>query len=68
MKVRLGCRGSELSMHMAELVTKKLEQLDCTVEIIPIKSDGDIHEDKVIADIGGKGVFCSKIEDELFIV
>ena len=66
MKVTLGCRGSELSMHMAELVTKKLEQLDCTVEIIPIKSDGDIHEDKVIADIGGKGVFCSKIEDELF--
>ena len=39
MKVRLGCRGSELSLAMAELVTKKLEQLDCTVEIIPIKSD-----------------------------
>ena len=34
MKIKLGCRGSELSLHMAELVTKKLEQLDCTVEII----------------------------------
>ena len=66
MKVKLGCRGSELSLAMAELVTKKLEQLDCTVEIVPIKSDGDIHEHKVIADIGGKGVFCKRIEDELF--
>ena len=65
MKVRLGVRGSELALSMAEIVTRKLEQLNCTVEIVPIKSDGDIHEDKVIADIGGKGVFCKRIEDEL---
>lgn len=66
MKVRLGVRGSELALSMAEIVTRKLEQLNCTVEIVPIKSDGDIHEDKVIADIGGKGVFCKRIEDELY--
>jgi len=66
MKIKLGCRGSELSLHMAELVTKKLEQLDCTVEIIPIKSEGDIQSEKVISEIGGKGVFCTAIEDELY--
>ena len=66
MKVRVGVRGSELALSMAEIVTRKLEQLNCTVEIVPIKSDGDIHEDKVIADIGGKGVFCKRIEDELY--
>tara|TARA_B100000902_G_scaffold108626_1_gene110340 strand:- start:40 stop:876 length:837 start_codon:yes stop_codon:yes gene_type:complete len=65
MNVRIGCRGSELALLYAESVTKKLEQLDCKVTIVPIKSDGDIHKESVIADIGGKGVFCKKIEDEL---
>ena len=38
---------------------------DNSIEIKTIKTSGDIFQNKQISDIGGKGVFCKQIEDEL---
>ena len=35
------------------------------LDIKIIKTSGDIFQNKKISDIGGKGVFCKQIEDEL---
>ena len=36
-----------------------------SIEIKIIKTSGDIFQNKRISDIGGKGVFCKQIEEEL---
>jgi len=69
-KLIIGSRGSKLSLaysgHVKELLLKNKSELNIqSVEIKIIKTDGDIFRDKKIADIGGKGVFSKKIEDEL---
>ena len=61
-KVIIGTRGSKLALAQAESVQKLL---NTNSEIKIIKTSGDIHENKAIADIGGKGVFSTQIEQEL---
>ena len=38
---------------------------DNSIDIKIIKTSGDIFQNKKISEIGGKGVFCKQIEDEL---
>ena len=38
---------------------------ETSIEIKIIKTSGDIFQNKRISDIGGKGVFCKQIEEEL---
>jgi len=47
------------------LVKSNSEFDDNSIEIKIIKTSGDIFQNKRISDIGGKGVFCKQIEDEL---
>ena len=66
----IGSRGSKLSLaysnHVKNLLIKSNSQLDRnSIEIKIIKTSGDIFQNKKISDIGGKGVFCKKIEEEL---
>tara|TARA_Y100000590_G_scaffold371124_1_gene433360 strand:- start:462 stop:1397 length:936 start_codon:yes stop_codon:yes gene_type:complete len=66
----IGSRGSKLSLaysyHVKNLLIKSSSQFDETsVEIKIIKTSGDIFQNKKISDIGGKGVFCKQIEEEL---
>jgi len=69
-KFIIGSRGSKLSLaysgHVKNLLLKSNSHFDDnSIEIKIIKTSGDIFQDKRISDIGGKGVFCKKIEDEL---
>ncbi len=69
-KIIIGSRGSKLSLayssHVKNLLLKSNSQFDeNSIEIKIIKTSGDIFQDKRISDIGGKGVFCKQIEDEL---
>ena len=69
-KFIIGSRGSKLSLayanHVRNLLIKSNSQFDDnSIEIKIIKTSGDIFQNKRISDIGGKGVFCKQIEDEL---
>jgi len=62
--MKLGVRGSKLALAYADKVVHKLES-PTPIEIVPIKTTADIHENKAIQDIGGKGVFVTEIEQKL---
>jgi len=69
-KFIIGSRGSKLSLayssHVKNLLIKSNSQFDDnSIEIKIIKTSGDIYQNKRISDIGGKGVFCKQIEEEL---
>jgi hydroxymethylbilane synthase len=69
-KFIIGSRGSKLSLaysdHVKHLLVKSNSKFDDnSIEIKIIKTSGDIFQNKRISDIGGKGVFCKQIEDEL---
>jgi len=69
-KLIIGSRGSKLSLayssHVKNLLIKSnLEFDDSSIDIKIIKTSGDIFANKRISDIGGKGVFCKQIEEEL---
>ncbi len=69
-KFIIGSRGSKLSLaysnHVKNLLLKSNSKFDNnSIEIKIIKTSGDIFHTKRISDIGGKGVFCKQIEDEL---
>ncbi len=69
-KFIIGSRGSKLSLaysnHVKNLLIKSNPQFDVSsIEIKTIKTSGDIFKNKKISDIGGKGVFCKQIEEEL---
>jgi len=67
-RIKIGCRVSQLALAYAEKVKNKLLTAvpDADITLVGIKSDGDIHPDVDISKIGGKGVFCTLIEQELF--
>lgn len=64
MKLRIGTRGSKLALWQADFVKsellKKLPSLK--IEIIPIKTTGDLNLESDLSEIGGKGVFVKEIE------
>jgi len=62
MILRIGVRGSKLALAYAERVCN---ELSCDTEIVIIKTAGDLHPDTPIHEIGGKGVFCNALEQEL---
>ena len=69
-KLIIGSRGSKLSLAYSNcvksLLIKSNSQFDDNlIEIKIIKTSGDIFQNKRISDIGGKGVFCKQIEEEL---
>ena len=69
-KFIIGSRGSKLSLaysgHVKNLLIKSnSEYNDSSIDIKIIKTSGDIFKNKRISDIGGKGVFCKQIEEEL---
>jgi len=69
-KFIIGSRGSKLSLAYSVYVKNLLIKLhpkfdDHSIEIKIIKTSGDIFQNKRISEIGGKGVFCKQIEEEL---
>jgi hydroxymethylbilane synthase len=67
--LRIGSRGSPLALTQACEVRDRLaaaHRLDAKrIEIVVIRTSGDMIQDRPLADAGGKGLFTKEIEDAL---
>src|SRR5712672_1106618 len=68
---RIGTRGSPMALHQTALVRDRLvaahPELAAkeAVEIMTIRTTGDRVQDRLLAEIGGKGLFAKEIEEAL---
>ena len=69
--VRIGTRGSKLALAQAEELRQRLiaahPQLaaEGALEVVVIKTTGDQEQTRLLAEIGGKGLFTKDIDDAL---
>jgi hydroxymethylbilane synthase len=69
--LRIGTRGSPMALHQSALVRDRLvaayPELAAkgAVEIVTIRTTGDRVQDRLLAEIGGKGLFVKEIEEAL---
>ncbi len=63
----IGSRGSRLALWQATSVKNALETLhpQFNIEIVIIKTSGDVMKDESLSVIGGKGVFTKELEEAL---
>jgi len=65
-KIIIGSRGSKLALIYANKVKNKLsENFSSKIEIKPIVTLGDVNQKDRLSEVGGKGLFSTKIEMEL---
>ena len=69
-KIIIGSRGSKLALKYAEKAKEKILEVSKefnieSIEIKKIKTEGDLNQKDRLSEIGGKGLFSSKIEKEL---
>ena len=65
-KIIIGSRGSTLAMIYADNVKAKLKEVfSKEIEIKKIVTTGDENQKDRLSNLGGKGLFSKKIEDEL---
>ena len=66
-KIIIGSRGSKLALIYAERAKTELKKFskELDIEAKKITTKGDIIQDVRLSDIGGKGLFCKFIEEEL---
>ena len=68
-KLKIGTRGSQLALAQAHETRARLMKAhgwsEDDVEIIIIKTTGDMIRDRPLAEIGGKGLFTKEIEEAL---
>jgi hydroxymethylbilane synthase len=63
--VRIGTRGSQLALWLANETSKKLQEAGYRPEIVQIRTTGDKRHDVSLATIGGKGLFIKELEEAL---
>lgn len=59
--LRLGTRGSQLAMWQSTWVKDQLESHGIAVEIITIKTEGDMTKESLV-NIGGQGLFTKRLQ------
>ena len=68
--IRIGTRGSQLALVQAGTVRRLLVDAhgfdEGQVEIVSIRTEGDREQERPLHEIGGKGLFCREIEEQLF--
>jgi hydroxymethylbilane synthase len=63
MQLRLGTRGSPLALTQSRWVAARLEAGgDYSVELVTIRTSGDILRESPLSQIGGKGVFTRELD------
>ena len=69
--LRIGTRGSPMALRQTALVRDRLVAAHPdfvaagAVEIVTIRTTGDRVQDRLLAEIGGKGLFAKEIEEAL---
>ena len=69
-KIIIGARGSKLSLAYAAKVKRLILESEPglsseEIEILSIKTSGDIFHKEKLSEIGGKNLFCKEIEESL---
>lgn len=60
--IRIGTRDSELALWQANTVSKKLNDLGYTTQIISVKSTGDLILDQPLYELGVTGIFTKTLD------
>ncbi len=60
--IRIGTRDSELALWQANTVKDKLEALGYQIQLIPVKSTGDLILDKPLYELGITGIFTKTLD------
>jgi hydroxymethylbilane synthase len=65
--LRIATRGSPMALRQTALVCDRLVSLypELALEIVPVRTTGDRVQDRLLAEIGGKGLFTKEIEETL---
>lgn len=65
--IRIGTRGSTLAMWQANEIKRQLAEVhpETSVEIVVIKTTGDINREVALSQLPGKAFFTKEIEDEM---
>lgn len=65
--VRIGTRESKLAVVQARLVAAAIDVLSpkTRVELVMIKTTGDIIQDRALDELGGKGLFVKELDEAL---
>ncbi len=65
--LKIGTRGSGLALRQTGMIADRIRDQypDLSVEIVPIKTQGDRMQNISLVKIGGKGVFVKEIEEAL---
>ena len=66
-RIRIGTRDSKLAMIQTQIVADSIRKYDMgiEIEIVPMKTTGDIILDKTLDKIGGKGLFVKELDKAL---
>jgi len=64
-KVRIGTRGSELALWQAQHVKAALERAGAQVDILVLKTKGDLIDNVPLSKVEGKAFFTAEIERAL---
>lgn len=65
MKIKIASRASALALWQTEHIKALLERENHEVEIITMKTKGDVILDTPLAKIGGKGLFTKELENAM---
>lgn len=60
--IRIGTRDSELALWQAKTVQQQLEYLGHKTEIVPVKSTGDLVQNKPLYELGITGIFTKNLD------
>src|SRR5512147_1178516 len=67
--LRIGTRGSPLALVQARTVRARLAAAlgadEAAIELVVIRTTGDVIQDRTLAEEGGKGLFTKEIEEAL---
>jgi hydroxymethylbilane synthase len=63
--ITVGTRGSALALIQAEEIAGALRARGATVDIVPLRTEGDRLAGAPLALVGGKGLFVREIEEAL---
>ena len=69
--LRIGTRGSPMALRQTALVRDRLVAAhrelaaNGAVEIVTIRTTGDRVQDRLLAEVGGNGLFVKEIEEAL---
>jgi len=66
-EIRIGTRGSTLAMWQANEIKRRLANAhpEISVQIIVVKTTGDIHQEVALSQLPGKAFFTKEIEEEM---